>query len=223
MPLSRTQRKLYADVLRRDVDAINGKGGDRTRLLNIVMQLRKVCNHPYLFEGQEPGPPYVEGEHLVENSSKLQVLDALLSKARVEGARVLIFSQMTRMLDIIEDYCVYRGHQYCRIDGATSGSEREEQIDAFMRDASDKFVFLLSTRAGGLGLNLQQANWVVLFDSDWNPQVDVQAMDRAHRIGQTRPVKVFRLVTRNSVEERIVERAMHKLFLDAMVRHGFRV
>ena len=223
VPLSVMQRKLYADVLRRDVDAINGRGGDRSRLLNIVMQLRKACNHPYLFEGQEPGPPFVEGEHLIENSAKLQVLDGLLAKARKEGARVLVFSTMTRMLDIIEDYCVYRHHEYCRIDGNVSGAEREEQVDEFMQGSSSKFVFLLSTRAGGLGLNLQKANWVVLFDSDWNPQVDIQAMDRAHRIGQTKQVKVFRLVTQNTVEERIVERAMKKLFLDAMVVHHGRL
>lgn len=84
---------------------------------------------------------------------------------------MLVFSQMTRMLDILEDYCWYRGHKYCRIDGGIAGDTREEMIDSFMQDDSDKFLFLLSTRAGGLGLNLQKANIVVLFDSDWNPQV----------------------------------------------------
>ena len=107
---------------------------------------------------------------------------------------------MTRMLDILEDYCWYRGHKYCRIDGGIAGDTREEMIDSFMQEDSDKFLFLLSTRAGGLGLNLQKANVVVLFDSDWNPQVDIQAMDRAHRIGQTKPVTVYRFVTENSIE-----------------------
>ena len=217
IPLSATQRKLYGDLLKHDMDAINGTGGDRSRLLNIVMQLRKCCNHPYLFEGQEPGPPFVEGPHLVDKSAKLKVLDRLLDKAKDEGVRVLVFSQMTRMLDILEDYCVYAGHDFCRIDGGVSGEERDQQVDAFMREDSDKLLFLLSTRAGGLGLNLQRANWVVLYDSDWNPQADIQAMDRCHRIGQTKPVTVFRFVSEHSVEERIVEQATKKLFLDAMV------
>eukprot|EP00960_Hanusia_phi_P061004 764699-Hanusia_phi.AAC.2 len=217
IPMSNMQKKLYSSILKKDVDAINGKGGERSRLLNIVMQLRKCCNHPYLFEGQEPGPPFVEGEHLIDNSAKLKVLDRLLEKAKAEGSRVLIFSQMTRMLDILEDFCWYRGHQYCRIDGGISGDVREEMIENFMKDDSDKFIFLLSTRAGGLGLNLQKANWVILFDSDWNPQVDIQAMDRAHRIGQTKPVLVYRFIVENSVEEKVLERAFKKLFLDAMV------
>jgi SWI/SNF-related matrix-associated actin-dependent regulator of chromatin subfamily A member 5 len=217
IPMAPQQAKLYSNILKKDVDAINGKGGERSRLLNIVMQLRKCCNHPYLFEGQEPGPPFIEGEHLVTASAKLKVLDKLLVKAKDEGSRVLIFSQMTRMLDILEDYCGYRNIKYCRIDGGISGEVREEMIEDFMRDDSDKFVFLLSTRAGGLGLNLQKANWVVLFDSDWNPQVDIQAMDRAHRIGQTKPVNVFRFISEQSVEEKVVERAFKKLFLDAMV------
>ncbi|EKX31046.1 hypothetical protein GUITHDRAFT_83481 [Guillardia theta CCMP2712] len=217
IPMSNMQKKLYSSILKKDVDAINGKGGERSRLLNIVMQLRKCCNHPYLFEGQEPGPPFVEGEHLIDNSAKLKVLDRLLDKAKAEGSRVLIFSQMTRMLDILEDFCWYRGHKYCRIDGGISGDVREEMIESFMKDDSDKFIFLLSTRAGGLGLNLQKANWVILFDSDWNPQVDIQAMDRAHRIGQTKPVLVYRFIVENSVEEKVLERAFKKLFLDAMV------
>jgi SWI/SNF-related matrix-associated actin-dependent regulator of chromatin subfamily A member 5 len=217
VPMSAMQKKLYANLLKKDVDAINGKGGERSRLLNIVMQLRKCCNHPYLFEGQEPGPPFVEGEHLVENSYKLRVLDKLLDKAKAEGNRVLIFSQMTRVLDILEDYCWFRSHKYCRIDGGIAGEVRENMIEDFMRDDSDKFIFLLSTRAGGLGLNLQKANWVVLFDSDWNPQVDIQAMDRAHRIGQTKEVMIYRFITESSVEEKVLERAFKKLFLDAMV------
>mmetsp|Transcript_59811 Transcript_59811/g.146980 ORF Transcript_59811/g.146980 Transcript_59811/m.146980 type:complete len:856 (-) Transcript_59811:235-2802(-) len=217
LPMSKMQKVLYANILKKDVDAINGKGGERSRLLNIVMQLRKCANHPYLFEGQEPGPPFIEGEHLIDNSAKLKVLDKLLHKAKEEGNKVLVFSQMTRMLDILEDYCWYRGHQYCRIDGGIAGDVREEMIENFMAPDSQKFCFLLSTRAGGLGLNLQKANVVILFDSDWNPQVDIQAMDRAHRIGQTKPVVVYRFVTESSIEEKVLERAFKKLFLDAMV------
>ena len=124
---------------------------------------------------------------------------------------------MTRLLDILEDYCLFRGYNYCRIDGNTSGEDREAQIDAYNAEGSDKFIFLLSTRAGGLGLNLQKANWVVLFDSDWNPQVDIQAMDRAHRIGQKKEVQVFRFCVEHSIEEKVIEKAYKKLRLDALV------
>lgn len=131
------------------------------------------------------------GEHLVENSGKLVLLDKLLPKLQKRGSRVLIFSQMTRVLDILEDYCIYRYYNYCRIDGNTSGEDRENAIDTFNQDGSEKFVFLLSTRAGGLGINLATADIVVLYDSDWNPQMDLQAMDRAHRIGQKKEVQVI--------------------------------
>jgi SWI/SNF-related matrix-associated actin-dependent regulator of chromatin subfamily A member 5 len=167
------QRKYYAALLQKDMDAITG-GADRSRLLNIVMQLRKCCNHPYLFQGAEPGPPYVTGDHLVENSGKLVLLDKLLPKLQSRGSRVLVFSQMTRMIDILEDYCQYRGYKYCRIDGNTSSDDRESQIDEYNAENSEKFIFLLSTRAGGLGINLYTADVVVLYDSDWNPQMDLQ-------------------------------------------------
>lgn len=214
--MSDMQRKYYAALLQKDMDAVTG-GADRSRLLNIVMQLRKCCNHPYLFQGAEPGPPYVTGEHLVENSGKLVLLDKLLPKLQSRGSRVLIFSQMTRMIDIMEDYCMYRGFQYCRIDGNTSGEDRESQIDEYNREGSEKFIFLLSTRAGGLGINLYTADTVVLYDSDWNPQMDLQAMDRAHRIGQKKEVQVFRFCTDNSIEEKVIEKAYKKLRLDALV------
>eukprot|EP00960_Hanusia_phi_P022568 667573-Hanusia_phi.AAC.1 len=109
---------------------------------------------------------------------------------------------MTRMLDIIEDYCNYRNFTYCRIDGQTVGEERQEAISEFMREGSDRFLFLLSTRAGGLGLNLQAADKVVLYDSDWNPQADIQAMDRAHRIGQKKQVVVYRFIHDKTIEEK---------------------
>ncbi len=181
------------------------------------MFVRLVCNHPYLFEGVEEGPPFVEGEHLVNNSGKLVVLDKLLKKLKLNDSRVLIFSQMTRVLDIIEDYAEMRGYEYCRIDGNTAQEEREQQIEAFNAPNSSKFVFLLSTRAGGLGINLATADTVVLFDSDWNPQMDLQAMDRAHRIGQKKQVMVYRLVMQDTIEQKIVERAEAKLYLDALI------
>lgn len=218
--MTEMQRKWYQKILEKDIDAVNGANGkkeSKTRLLNIVMQLRKCCNHPYLFEGAEPGPPYTTDEHLVFNAQKMIILDKLLKKFQKEGSRVLIFSQMSRMLDILEDYCMFREFQYCRIDGQTDHSDRINAIDEYNKPGSEKFVFLLTTRAGGLGINLTSADIVILFDSDWNPQADLQAMDRAHRIGQTKQVKVFRFVTENAIEEKVLERATQKLRLDQLV------
>ena len=218
--MSDMQVKWYKKILEKDIDAVNGAGGrkeSKTRLLNIVMQLRKCCNHPYLFEGAEPGPPYTTDEHLVFNAGKMIMLDKILVRMKKQGSRVLIFSQMSRVLDILEDYCVFRDHKYCRIDGSTAHEDRIAGIDEYNKPGSEKFVFLLTTRAGGLGINLTSADIVVLFDSDWNPQADLQAMDRAHRIGQTKQVVVFRFVTENAIEEKVLERAAQKLRLDQLV------
>jgi SWI/SNF-related matrix-associated actin-dependent regulator of chromatin subfamily A member 5 len=218
--MSEMQVKWYQKILEKDIDAVNGAGGKReskTRLLNIVMQLRKCCNHPYLFEGAEPGPPYTTDEHLVTNAGKMVMLDRLLVRLKKQGSRVLIFSQMSRLLDILEDYCVFREFKYCRIDGSTAHEDRISAIDEYNKLDSEKFVFLLTTRAGGLGINLTSADIVVLYDSDWNPQADLQAMDRAHRIGQTKQVVVYRFVTENAIEEKVLERAAQKLRLDQLV------
>lgn len=215
--LSEMQLDLYRNILKKDIDAINGKGGDRVRLLNILMQLRKCVNHPYLFDGVEDRSLDAFGEHVVQNSGKLALLDKLLPRLKEGNHRVLIFSQMTRVLDILEDYCTMRQFKFCRIDGATDGEWRDEQIADFNSEGSEKFIFLLSTRAGGLGINLATADTVVLHDSDWNAQCDLQAMDRAHRIGQRKPVNVYRLIAEKSVEERILRTAMSKLRLDTLV------
>ena len=218
--MSDMQRKWYKQILEKDIDAVNGAAGkkeSKTRLLNIVMQLRKCCNHPYLFDGAEPGPPYTTDEHLVDNAAKMVMLDKLLKRMQAQGSRVLIFSQMSRVLDILEDYSVMRGYQYCRIDGSTAHEDRIAAIDEYNKEGSEKFLFLLTTRAGGLGINLTSADIVVLFDSDWNPQADLQAMDRAHRIGQTKQVMVFRFVTENAIEEKVLDRAAQKLRLDQLV------
>lgn len=210
----------YKKLLEKDIDAVNGVVGKRegkTRLLNIVMQLRKCCNHPYLFDGAEPGPPYTTDEHLVFNAGKMIILDKMLKKFKASGSRVLIFSQMSRLLDILEDYCFFRDYEYCRIDGSTSHEERIEAIDDYNAPDLDKFIFLLTTRAGGLGINLTSADIVILYDSDWNPQADLQAMDRAHRIGQKKQVQVFRFVTENAIEEKVLDRAAQKLRLDQLV------
>lgn len=144
-------------------------------------------------------------------------VDKLLKKSIADGNQTLIFSGFTTMLDILEDYCNYRGHKYCRLDGNTSLEDRESSIDAFTAPGSEKQVFLVSTRAGGLGLNLMTANIVILYDSDWNPQVDLQAMDRAHRIGQKKVVQVFRLITKNTMEMKMIERQTMKLKLDSLI------
>ena len=213
--LTELQKRLYKKLLTSSL-----LQESKTVYKNIIMQLRKVCNHPYLFDGvEEPHPPE---NHLVIYSSKMRILDKLCAKL-FGKSQILIFSQMTRMLDILEDYCNERGYKYCRIDGETSLEDRETMITEFTKPNSDKFIFLLSTRAGGLGLNLMSSDTVILYDSDWNPQVDLQAMDRVHRIGQTKPVLIYRLLCENTIEEKILERQAMRLKLDSLVIQQGRV
>jgi SWI/SNF-related matrix-associated actin-dependent regulator of chromatin subfamily A member 5 len=155
--MSKVQKQLYKKLLLRDIDSITGNasGKNKTAILNIVMQLRKCCGHPYLFEGVEDRTLDPLGEHLVFNCGKLAVVDKLLKKLKERGSRVLIFTQMTRILDILEDYMVMRGFKYCRLDGNTDYDTRESMIEEFNKKGSEKFCFILSTRAGGLGINLQ--------------------------------------------------------------------
>ena len=212
------QKQLYKKLLLRDLDSITGgAGSNRTAVLNIVMQLRKCCGQSFLLEGVQNWSLDSLGEHLVDNCGKLTMVDKLLKKLKERGSRVLIFTQMTRVLDILEDFMVMRGHNYCRIDGNTDYEDRESAIESFNKPNSEKFCFILSTRAGGLGINLQMADTCILYDSDWNPQADLRAQDRCHRLGQKKPVNVYRLVLENTMEEKIVERAQQKLKLDAMV------
>ncbi|KAG0440763.1 putative global transcription activator SNF2L1 [Dictyocoela muelleri] len=214
--LTPMQRRWYRAILEKDLVSILGRES-KSSLLNILMRLRQCCNHPYLFEGAEPGPPFTTDEHIVNNSGKLLIIDKLLVKLKQKGSRVLIFSQMTSMLDILEDYCEMREYEYRRIDGSTTAHDRVAFIDDFNRENSQVFIFLLSTRAGGLGINLATADTVILHDIDWNPQADLQAQDRAHRIGQTKQVTVYRMIVENSIEERILYQAMKKLKLDEML------
>jgi SWI/SNF-related matrix-associated actin-dependent regulator of chromatin subfamily A member 5 len=172
----------------------------------MMMQLRKACLHPYVFEGVEETGSDEFGEHLVENSGKLKFLDKLMPRIKKEKEQVLIFSQFKMMLDVLEDYLTMRGYKYCRLDGETELEDRELQIEDFSSPNTDKTVFLISTRAGGLGINLVTANHVVIYDSDFNPQIDLQAMDRCYRIGQKKEVYVYRLVTKDTIEEKIIER-----------------
>ena len=210
------QRDIYKKILTRNIDIVNGFG-EKSQLMNTIMQLRKTCNHPYLFESVEPGPPFLDGEHLIEASMKFKFLDKIIPRIIKKGSKILIFTQMTRLLDILDDFLTYRGYKFCRIDGSTHYIDRESQIDKFQAEDSEINIFLLSTRAGGLGINLHAANTVIIYDSDWNPQVDIQAQDRAHRIGQTKVVTVYRFVTEGSVEEKIAERAAKKLKMDHLV------
>ncbi|CAD25851.1 similarity to THE ATPase COMPONENT OF THE TWO-SUBUNIT CHROMATIN REMODELING FACTOR [Encephalitozoon cuniculi GB-M1] len=217
--LSPMQREWYRMLLKRDLSPLGSTRDPKGMLMNVVMQLRKCCNHPYLFPDAEP-KPYTNDKHIIENSGKMIVLDKLLASLKAKGSRVLIFSQMSMMLDILEDYAMFREYEYCRIDGSTSYRDRTEAIDGFNAEGSEKFLFLLTTRAGGLGINLSTADTVILFDSDWNPQMDLQAQDRAHRIGQKKQVVVFRLISENTVEERIVYRSLQKLKLDDILLQG---
>uniref|UniRef100_A0AC34Q1V0 Uncharacterized protein n=1 Tax=Panagrolaimus sp. JU765 TaxID=591449 RepID=A0AC34Q1V0_9BILA len=216
--LSKMQREWYAKILLKDIDVVNSAGNvKKARLMNILMHLRKCCNHPYLFDTAEPGPPYTTDMHLINNCGKMVLLDKLLKKLKEQGSRVLIFSSMTRMLNILEDYCSFRNYSYCRLDGQTAHEDRQNSINEFNKPGSKIFIFMLTTRAGGLGINLATADVVIIYDSDWNPQADLQAMDRTHRIGQKKQVRVFRLITESTVEEHVIERAEMKLRLDSVV------
>ncbi|KAL0398105.1 UNVERIFIED_CONTAM: protein CHROMATIN REMODELING 4 [Sesamum radiatum] len=196
-----------------------GKGVPQQSMLNIVMQLRKVCNHPYLIPGTEPESGSVEFLHemRIKASAKLTLLHSMLKVLHKEGHRVLIFSQMTKLLDILEDYLTieFGPKTYERVDGSVSVAERQSAIARFNQDKS-RFVFLLSTRSCGLGINLATADTVIIYDSDFNPHADIQAMNRAHRIGQSNRLLVYRLVVRASVEERILQLAKKKLMLDQL-------
>lgn len=222
-PLSSMQIHWYKSLLLKDIRILARNDGDEPTgkngavLNNLVMQLRKCCLHPFLFNGAELDIGITSCEDLIAASGKLAVLDMLLLSLFRKKHRTVLFSQFTSILDILEDYCVMRGWQYCRFDGSTSRAKRNYNVNDFNAPDSTKFIFLMSTRSGGMGLNLQSADTCILFDSDWNPQPDLQAMARIHRIGQKKTVHVYRLVTGGTIEERILLRAQKKLFLDKMV------
>ncbi|KAN0080357.1 P-loop containing nucleoside triphosphate hydrolase protein [Tylopilus felleus] len=194
----------------------SGEANRWRKLMNLLMQLRKVCDHPYMLQDAAP-TPYTIGEHIVASSSKLIVIDKLLSDILPKGERVLIFSQWTTMLDLLEDFMELRGIPYARLDGGTTRPRRTLDIKLFQQEKSPYKVFLVSTKAGGLGINLTRASTVIMCDSDWNPQNDLQAIARAHRIGQTKVVKVYRLICRGSVEDQMLDRIRRKLFLSVKV------
>jgi len=210
--------KTFDNYLNEESDIILKRPGIKARLHNLMIQLRKNCNHPDLLEAQVDSiglyPPV---EKILEQCGKFQLFDRLLNYLIEQKHKVLVFSQWTKVLDIIEYYLDSKGHDVCRIDGSVKLEERRRQIAEFNDLNSSMRIFLLSTRAGGLGINLTSADTCILYDSDWNPQMDLQAMDRCHRIGQTRPVHVYRLATSHSVEGRIIKKAFGKLKLEHVV------
>lgn len=219
--LSDVQLEYYKNILTRNYAALNaGSKGAKTSLLNIMMELKKASNHPFLFPAAEDrilaGSDSRDEQlkALITSSGKMMLLDQLLTKMKKDGHRVLIFSQMVKMLDLLGDYLQLRGYQFQRLDGTIAAGPRRMAIDHFNAEGSQDFCFLLSTRAGGLGINLMTADTVILFDSDWNPQADLQAMARAHRIGQKKPVTIYRFVSKDTVEEEVLERARNKLMLE---------
>uniref|UniRef100_A0AAY4D3R2 DNA helicase n=1 Tax=Denticeps clupeoides TaxID=299321 RepID=A0AAY4D3R2_9TELE len=219
--MSAIQKQYYKWILTRNYKALSkGMKGSTSGFLNIMMELKKCCNHCYLIKPPEDNEFYNKQEalqHLIRSSGKLVLLDKLLVRLKERGHRVLIFSQMVRMLDILAEYLKSRQFLFQRLDGSIKGEMRKQALDHFNAEGSEDFCFLLSTRAGGLGINLASADTVVIFDSDWNPQNDLQAQARAHRIGQKRQVNIYRLVTKGSVEEEIIERAKKKMVLDHLV------
>uniref|UniRef100_A0A674K2Z5 Chromodomain helicase DNA binding protein 7 n=1 Tax=Terrapene triunguis TaxID=2587831 RepID=A0A674K2Z5_9SAUR len=229
--LTNIQKKYYRAILEKNFTFLSKGGGQANvpNLLNTMMELRKCCNHPYLINGAEEkileefkethnaDSPDFQLQAMIQAAGKLVLIDKLLPKLKAGGHRVLIFSQMVRCLDILEDYLIQRRYPYERIDGRVRGNLRQAAIDRFSRPDSDRFVFLLCTRAGGLGINLTAADTCIIFDSDWNPQNDLQAQARCHRIGQSKSVKIYRLITRNSYEREMFDKASLKLGLDKAV------
>ncbi|XP_064132166.1 chromodomain-helicase-DNA-binding protein 6 isoform X4 [Loxodonta africana] len=229
--LTNIQKKYYRAILEKNFSFL-AKGANQhnmPNLINTMMELRKCCNHPYLINGAEekiledfrkthsPDASDFQLQAMIQAAGKLVLIDKLLPKLIAGGHKVLIFSQMVRCLDILEDYLIQRRYTYERIDGRVRGNLRQAAIDRFCKPDSDRFVFLLCTRAGGLGINLTAADTCIIFDSDWNPQNDLQAQARCHRIGQSKAVKVYRLITRNSYEREMFDKASLKLGLDKAV------
>ncbi|DAZ97744.1 TPA: hypothetical protein N0F65_009024 [Lagenidium giganteum] len=232
------QKQYYRAIYERNTEflARGGKKANAPSLMNVVMELRKCCNHPFLIKGMEqreverlrqsPGSEEEINtqirELLVTTSGKLVLLDKLLPPLRENGHRVLIFSQFKIMLDILQDYLRLRNYRCERIDGNITGNERQAAIDRFCANDSQAFVMLLSTRAGGVGINLTAADTVIIYDSDWNPQNDLQAQARCHRIGQKKSVKIYRLLTSKTYELHMFHQASMKLGLDQAVLGGIR-
>ncbi|KAG5447792.1 choline dehydrogenase 5 [Clonorchis sinensis] len=221
--LSPMQKRFYKFILTRNFEALSCRsGGSNVSLINIMMDLKKCCNHPYLFPSASEEAPRLpngayEGNALRKASGKLELMSKMLRNLYDTKHRVLIFSQMTKVLDLLEDFLESEGYKFERIDGGITGQQRQDAIDRYNAPDSPSFAFLLSTRAGGLGINLATADTVIIYDSDWNPHNDIQAFSRAHRIGQANKVMIYRFVTRGTVEERVTQVAKKKMMLTHLV------
>lgn len=222
--MSVVQEKLCKSIMEKNPELIRAifakdklKSNERSSLNNILMQLRKCLGHPFLYSGaveDKNVEPETMHQNLVEASSKFVLLEQMLPKLQERGHRVLIFSQFLGMLDIIEDFLSGIGFKYHRLDGSIPSLERQKRIDSFNEPGSEYFAFLLSTRAGGVGINLATADTVIILDPDFNPHQDIQALSRAHRIGQKKKVLCFQLMTKGSVEEKIMQIGRKKMALD---------
>mmetsp|Transcript_14219 Transcript_14219/g.29472 ORF Transcript_14219/g.29472 Transcript_14219/m.29472 type:complete len:2502 (-) Transcript_14219:1540-9045(-) len=237
--LTPIQKAYYKAIYERNTSFLfkGAKANNAPSLMNVMMELRKCCNHPFLVKGAEEriltdaanklkekeAPPAdmdytkIFGDQIIKSSGKMVLIEKLLQKLLAGGHKVLIFSQMVRVLDILEEFLKLQKYRYERLDGSTSSSSRSAAVDRFTRKSFKRFVMLLSTRAGGLGLNLTAADTVIIFDSDWNPQNDLQAMARAHRIGQERRVLIYRLLTAKTYEMHMFHSASLKLGLERAV------
>lgn len=224
-------REILARQIQREKDSGNEVGAVRNsawqKLMNLLMQLRKVCNHPYQIPNAEP-EPFELGDHIIRASGKFMVLEKLVEELVVkQRKKILIFSGFTKMLDLVEEFLSIRGgdgssYRSVRLDGGTARARRNLGIRMFNDVNSEYRVMLISTRAGGLGINLATASDVVLLDQDWNPQITLQAEARAHRIGQTKPVTIYKLVSQGTVEEQMMGRIQKKLYLSAKVTESMQ-
>uniref|UniRef100_A0A0D9WMM4 CHD3-type chromatin-remodeling factor PICKLE n=1 Tax=Leersia perrieri TaxID=77586 RepID=A0A0D9WMM4_9ORYZ len=216
--LTSKQKEYYKAILTKNYEVLSRRSGGHVSLINVVMELRKLCCHAFMTdEPEEPANPEEALRRLLDSSGKMELLDKMMVKLKEQGHRVLIYSQFQHMLDLLEDYLSYRKWSYERIDGKIGGAERQIRIDRFNAKNSTRFCFLLSTRAGGLGINLATADTVIIYDSDWNPHADLQAMARAHRLGQTSKVMIYRLVSRGTIEERMMQLTKKKMVLEHLV------
>ncbi|KAJ3367504.1 choline dehydrogenase 7 [Kappamyces sp. JEL0680] len=223
--LTTTQKKWYRSILEKNFAWLKQgtKKSNVPQLVNTMIELRKCCIHPWLLNGAEEqiltelntgDSMDLQMKALVQSSGKMVLIDKLLTKLKAGGHKVLVFSQMTKCLDLIQEYIRHKNWQFERIDGGIRGEFRQAAIDRFSAPGSESFIFLLCTKAGGVGINLTAADTCIIFDSDWNPQNDLQAQSRIHRIGQKKSVKIYRLITRNTYEREMFDRASMKLGLD---------
>lgn len=224
--LTAEQKRLYKCILEKKLEELNTEYScfsyGKMTATATFMHLRKICNHPYLFprpreEAASNKTGGFEQKAMIDVSGKFELLSKMLPKLKSRGHRVLMFSQMTKLLDLLEEFLENMNYKFERLDGNTNLIDRQQAIDRFNSTKSESFVFLLSTRAGGVGINLATADTVIVFDSDWNPHNDIQALSRAHRIGQRKKVMIYRLVCRQSVEERMIEVTKKKMMLTTLV------